>query len=48
MLFFNLFFNKINTIILFYFHTKIKNCWKCTHPQGIQDIYEFVSSSEHV
>ncbi len=27
---------------------KIKNCWKCTHPQAIQDVDEFVSSLEQV
>ncbi len=25
---------------------KVKICWKCTHPQAIQDVDEFVSSSK--
>ncbi len=29
-------------------HSKIKICWKCTHPQAIQDVDEFVSSSEQI
>ncbi len=26
----------------------MKMCWKCTHPQAIQDVDEFVSSSEQI
>ncbi len=29
-------------------HLKMKVCWKCTHPQVIQDVDEFVSSSEQI
>ncbi len=29
-------------------HQKIKKCWKCTHPLGIKDVEEFVSSSERI
>ncbi len=28
------------------FHPKMKICWKITHPQAIQDVDEFVSSSD--
>ncbi len=28
------------------FHPKMLISWKCTHPQGIQDSDEFVSSSD--
>ncbi len=27
-------------------HPSLKICWKCTHPQVIQDVDEYVSSSE--
>ncbi len=27
-------------------HSKLKTCWKCAHPQVIQDVDEFVSSSD--
>ncbi len=26
----------------------MKHCWKCTHPQAIRDVDEFVSSSEQI
>ncbi len=26
----------------------MKICWKCVHPQAIQDVDEFVSSSEQI
>ncbi len=29
-------------------HLKMKICWKYTHPQAIQDVDEFVSSSEQI
>ncbi len=29
-------------------HPKMKICLKCTHPQAIQDLDEFVSSSEQI
>ncbi len=29
-------------------HPKMKLCWKSTHPQVIQDVDEFVSSSEQI
>ncbi len=29
-------------------HPKMKICWKCTHPQAIQDVDEFVSLSDLV
>ncbi len=29
-------------------HPQMKICWKCTHPQSIQHIDEFVSSSEQI
>ncbi len=30
------------------FNQKMKICWKLTHPQAIQDVDEFVSSSEQI
>ncbi len=29
-------------------HPKMKSCWEFTHPQTIQDVDEFVSSSEQI
>ncbi len=29
-------------------HPKTKICWKCTHPQAIQNVDEFVSLSEQI
>ncbi len=29
-------------------HQKMTICWKSTHPQAIQDVDEFVSSSEQI
>ncbi len=29
-------------------HQRITICWKSTHPQAIQDVDEFVSSSERI
>ncbi len=29
-------------------HLRIKICWKSTYPQAIQNVHEFVSSSEQI
>ncbi len=29
-------------------HPKIIICWKCPHPQAIQDVDDYVSSSEQI